>query len=180
MPGPSINATCGIRVRTFEPGTRRNITATLAHCKAIQHSLSYPGAANLDLVSPDKKPSQFVIGRQALPNRVTSELLVIRPEFLEQLPRTGLLATPSVPQLCARQPHRVTEPFAFTFLIRLNRRLAPASRALTRNPQQLDPVNSRGRNCFGGECRQRRAHRRFRLSPRKNSHRNECLDVSRT
>jgi len=70
------------------------------------------------------------------------------------------------------------EPFAYTSLIRLDRRLAPASRALIRNPQQLDPANSRWRNCFGGECRQRRAHRRFRLSLRRNSHRNEYLDVS--
>ena len=74
----------------------------------------------------------------------------------------------------ARHPHLVTEPFAFTFLIRLDRRLAPASRALTRNQQQLDPANFRGRNCFGGECPQRRAHLRFRRSPRKNSHRNDA------
>jgi len=110
---------------------------------------------------------------------ITSGLLVIRPEFLEQLPRTGLLATPSVPQLCARQPHRVTEPFAFTFLIRLDRHRAPAPRVSIHNPRQLDPGNSPGRNCFGGECRQRHAHRRFRRSPRKSSHRNACLDVSR-
>ena len=57
--------------------------------------------------------------------RVRKSTSVIRPEFLEQLPRTGLLATPSVPQLCARQPHRVTESFAFTFLIRLDRHRAP-------------------------------------------------------
>jgi hypothetical protein len=90
-----------------------------------------------------------------------------------------LLATPSVPQLCARQPHRVTEPFAFTFLIRLDRHRAPASCVSIHNPRQLDPGNSPGRNCFGGECRERHAHRRFRRSPQKSSHRKACLDVSR-
>ena len=109
---------------------------------------------------------------------IISGLPVIRPESWNLQNRTS---GPRVDRYLAmaQHPHRVTEPFAFTFLIRLDRRLAPASRALTRNPQQLDPVNSRGRNCFGGECRQRHAHRRFRRSPRKSSHRNECLDVSR-
>ena len=97
-----------------------------------------------------------------------------------RFPRSRLPAHVDRALAMARHPHRGTEPFAFTFLTRLDRRLAPASRALSRNAQQLDPANSRGCNCFGGECRQTRAHRRFRLSPRKNSHRNECLDISRT
>ena len=97
-----------------------------------------------------------------------------------RFPRIRLPAHVDRALAMSRHPHRGTEPYCVYFLTRLDRRLAPASRALTRNPQQLDPANSRGCNCFGGECRQRRAHRRFRLSPRKNSHRNECLDVSRT
>ncbi len=124
-------------------------------------------------------PRTQVTGQANFSPGITSGLLVIRPEFLEQLPRTGLPATPSVPQLCAWQPHRVTEPFAFSFLIRLDRHRAPASRVSIHNPRQLDPGNSPGRNCFGGECRQRHARRRFRRSPRKSSHRKECLGVSR-
>jgi hypothetical protein len=96
-----------------------------------------------------------------------------------RFPRNRLPA-PRRPRLSYGPAPSSSNRAPFVFLIHLDRRLAPASRALTRNPQQLDPAKSRGRNCFGGECRQRRAHRRFRLSPRKNSHRNECLDVSRT
>ena len=73
-------------------------------------------------------------------------LPVIRPEFQEHLPRTGFLATPSVPQLCARKPHRVTDRFAFTFLIRLDPHGAPASRVSIHNPRQLDRENSRVHN----------------------------------
>ena len=65
--------------------------------------------------------------------------------------------------------------YVLIVVIRLDRRLSPASRS----PQQLDPANSRGRNCFGGECPQKRARRRFLRSPQKNSHKNEYLDVSR-
>jgi hypothetical protein len=56
---------------------------------------------------------------------------------------------------------------------RLDRHLAYASRVAIRNPQPLDPASSRVRNCFAGECHQRRAHQRFPLLPRKNSCRNE-------
>jgi hypothetical protein len=60
---------------------------------------------------------------------------------------------------------------------RLGRRLAHASHASTRNPPQLCLVYLRAGSWFGSECRQRRGHRRFPLSPPRNSNTNECPDV---
>ena len=64
--------------------------------------------------------------------------------ILEQTYKNGLLAHADRDFAMARYPHRVTETFAFTFLIRLDRHRAPASRVSIHNPRQLDPGNSPG------------------------------------
>jgi hypothetical protein len=99
-------------------------------------------------------------------------ILEQRPRLRTSSPRRRRLSYgPALPS-----NYRAFCVYSYSFVTIL---IAPAPRVSIRNPRQLDPANSRGRNCFAGECRRRPAHRRFRRSPRKNSHKNESQDVSR-